>query len=83
MAILNFVPATKVRRTTKTFKTAERAQHAVERELDGILFSSRVNIVIQEEDGRYVPIVMPTSKIDVMKVQDSGFEVRVPRHSAC
>jgi DNA-binding cell septation regulator SpoVG len=81
MATLNFVSAEKVRRTTKTFKTEERAKAAVEKELDGLLLLSKVNVVIQNEDGRYAPVLMPTSKADVTTLQDTGFEIRVPRHS--
>lgn len=81
MATLNFVSPEKVRRTTKTFKTEERAKAAVEKELDGLLLISKVNVLIQNEDGRYAPILMPTSKSDVVTLQDTGFEVRVPRHS--
>lgn len=81
MATLNFVSADKVRRTTKTFKSEERAKAAVEKELDGLLLLSKVNVLIQEEDGRYVPILMPTSKADAVALQDTGFEIRVPRHS--
>lgn len=81
MATLNFVTAEKIRRTTKTFKTQERAKAAVEKELEGMLLLSKVNVVIQEEDGRFAPILLPTSKGDVATLQNTGFEIRVPRHS--
>lgn len=81
MATLNFVTSDKVRRTTKTFKSEERAKAAVEKELDGLILLSKVNVLIQNEDGRYAPVLLPTSKADVAVLQDTGFEIRVPRHS--
>lgn len=81
MTTLNYVTPEKIRRTTKTFATHERAVAAVERELQDKQLLSRVNVLIQEESGRYAPIIFPTSKADAVTLADTGFEIRIPRHS--
>lgn len=82
MAQLNFVDSNNVRVTTKTYGNQQRAVNAVKKELEGLALTAKVNVHIREEQGRFIPVLMPTSKLDVNALLDTGFELHVPRNSA-